>query len=276
MRLHSRICSVTCDPVAVRQHEVDDRRVGRLDRHGVDRLGGGRGGHHVEAGVAEHHLHRAQDLRLVVADEHPPPVAHARGRLAGLRPAAAARARRSCPAPAATPPTAGRRWPPRSRGRSPARGPSPPSRAALGAVEGLEDPLELLGGDARALVGDPHAQVVAQAPRLDGHRARRARGGARSRAGSRARARAAPESAWTSGRSGSISTAPPARPAGSEASADSITSSTEHQSSARAAARSPAGRGRAGRRPAGRGAPTRMRITAASSSEPGPPSPPRR
>src|SRR6185437_3830849 len=55
---------------AVGQHQVEHHRVGRADRHRVERLGLGLGGVHVVAGVAEDHAQRAQDLRLVVHDEH--------------------------------------------------------------------------------------------------------------------------------------------------------------------------------------------------------------
>ena len=37
----------------------------------VERLLAGVGGHHLEAGIAQDHPQRPQDLRLVVADEHP-------------------------------------------------------------------------------------------------------------------------------------------------------------------------------------------------------------
>ena len=65
------------DPVTVRQHEVDDRRVGRAHRGGVERLLDGLRRDRLEAGLAQHDLQRAQDLRLVVADEDPPALRHA-------------------------------------------------------------------------------------------------------------------------------------------------------------------------------------------------------
>ena len=64
--LHSRSAPADLDPVAVGQHEVDDRRVGRLDRGAVERLLGGRRRDDLEARVAQHDPQRAQDLRLVV------------------------------------------------------------------------------------------------------------------------------------------------------------------------------------------------------------------
>ncbi len=74
------------DAVAVGQHEVEDRRVRRAQRRRVQRLGRRRGGDHVEAVVAQGDPQRAQDLRLVVADEDARTLAH--------------RARHATPAPA--------------------------------------------------------------------------------------------------------------------------------------------------------------------------------
>ena len=120
------------------------------------------GGQRLEAGVAQDHPQRAQDLRLVVADEHlrlgraltHGGAAGSAGRRA--RPSRQRDRRSSCPGRAATRPRSCRRWPRRSPSRSPARGPSPVHAGAAlrAAVEGLEDPLLLAGGDPRALVGD--------------------------------------------------------------------------------------------------------------------------
>ena len=57
------------DARAVGQHQVDDRRVRTADRGAVERLLGGRAGQHLVAGAAQHEAQRAQDLRVVVADE---------------------------------------------------------------------------------------------------------------------------------------------------------------------------------------------------------------
>ena len=57
------------DPGTVRQHQVDDRGVRTADRGAVERLLGGRAGQHLVAGAAQHEPQRAQDLRVVVADE---------------------------------------------------------------------------------------------------------------------------------------------------------------------------------------------------------------
>jgi hypothetical protein len=70
------------DPVPVRQHEVEDRRVGVLDRSGIERLLGGRRRNHVEIGIAEDDLQCAEDLQLVVADEHAPAGGHSAARSA--------------------------------------------------------------------------------------------------------------------------------------------------------------------------------------------------
>ena len=67
--VHSRSCAADLDAVAVGQHEVDDRRVRRAHGRLVERLRGGRRRIDLEAGVAQDHAQRAQDLRLVVADE---------------------------------------------------------------------------------------------------------------------------------------------------------------------------------------------------------------
>src|SRR5262249_27856974 len=57
------------DPVAIREKEVDDRRVGRLHRGGVERLLRVRGLDHLEARVLEDDAERPPDLHLVVADQ---------------------------------------------------------------------------------------------------------------------------------------------------------------------------------------------------------------
>ena len=44
--------------------------LGRATRGRVERLLAGAGGHRLVAGVTENHPQRAQDLLLVVADEH--------------------------------------------------------------------------------------------------------------------------------------------------------------------------------------------------------------
>ena len=82
---------------------------------------------------------------------------------------AAARRRSSSPGPAATRPTRARRWPRRSRARWPARGPSRGGRCvgARRAIEGLEDPLALGGGDARPAVDDAHEDARPDRPRAD-------------------------------------------------------------------------------------------------------------
>ena len=85
-----------------------------------------RRGHRLEAGVAEDHPQRPQDLRLVVADEDPRP-RRSRPRLRG---SAKADDEAACPGPAATRPRSRRRWPRRSPWRSPGRGRSPPPLAA--------------------------------------------------------------------------------------------------------------------------------------------------
>ncbi len=92
----------------------------------------------VEVRLPQDDLEGAHDLRLVVAHEDPPaPRLDAHGPAPATprpdlpRPApAAARRRTSCPGQGGTRPRCGRRWPPRSRARSPGRGPSPsaPSR----------------------------------------------------------------------------------------------------------------------------------------------------
>ena len=64
------------DAAAVGEHEVDDRRARRAQRGRVERLGRGGGGDGLEAGVAQDDAQGAQDLQLVVADEHAWRVAH--------------------------------------------------------------------------------------------------------------------------------------------------------------------------------------------------------
>jgi hypothetical protein len=58
------------DAVAVGQHQVEDRGVRRAHGGGVERLRGGGRRDDLEAGLAQHDAQGAQDLRLVVADEH--------------------------------------------------------------------------------------------------------------------------------------------------------------------------------------------------------------
>ncbi len=64
------------DPGAVGQDEVDDRRVRRPQRRVVERLLGGLREIHLVAAVAQQHLQRAEDLRLVVAHQDARPVGH--------------------------------------------------------------------------------------------------------------------------------------------------------------------------------------------------------
>ena len=127
------------DAAAVGQHEVEHHRVGRAHRRrrrappaSVSAAST------VVAGVAQDHLQAADDLRLVVDDEDALRLgAHVDARR--LRRRAGSETANDVPsAGAALQLDARRRWPPRSRGRSPARGPSPaaPRRAA---EERLED-----------------------------------------------------------------------------------------------------------------------------------------
>ncbi len=72
MSLHSRIAR---RPRRRRRRAAPGRgspRAGGVDRHDVERLLGRRRGRDLVAGVAQDHPQRAQDLRLVVADQHPP------------------------------------------------------------------------------------------------------------------------------------------------------------------------------------------------------------
>ena len=57
------------DAVPVRQDQVEDGGVGRLERRRVQGVPRALRGDHLEAGVTQDHPQRPQDLRLVVADE---------------------------------------------------------------------------------------------------------------------------------------------------------------------------------------------------------------
>jgi hypothetical protein len=58
------------DPVSVGQHEIDDRRFGRLQRRGIECLLRALRQHGIEAALAQDDLQATQDLQLVVADKH--------------------------------------------------------------------------------------------------------------------------------------------------------------------------------------------------------------
>ena len=76
--------------VAVREQQVEDRRVGALQRGDLERLGRRFGRQRLEPRLAHHHLQRTHDVRLVVADEHPRAIAH------GVRAPSAADSRWGC------------------------------------------------------------------------------------------------------------------------------------------------------------------------------------
>ena len=69
--LHSRSRSVTSTPSMSGSIRSTIAAAGGLHRGRVERLLAAAGGDRLVAGVAEDHLQRAQDLRLVVADEDP-------------------------------------------------------------------------------------------------------------------------------------------------------------------------------------------------------------
>ena len=198
--------------VAVRQHQVDDRRLRRAHRREVERLRGGFGGHRLEAGLAQHHLQRAHDLRLVVDHEHARRLGRGRRRLrahAAAPPAGAtgggrrlARARRPSATPTGSAPSAAlfaaaprsgssntnvAPWPGSDSTCSDAAvrlGEAPRDRQAepraavpaggrAGAVERLEHALELRRRDARAAIDHAHDHAVARRPLLLGAARRR-------------------------------------------------------------------------------------------------------
>ena len=111
---------------SIRKHQVENDRVRRPHRRGGERGLGSRGRVDLVAGAAEVRLQGAQDLRLVVHDEHARPLI---GTPSAEQRRPASQARMSRLIPSAARPTAGSRSPRRSRGRSRARGPSPAARA---------------------------------------------------------------------------------------------------------------------------------------------------
>ena len=65
------------DAAAVGEHEVDDRGVGRAHGGAIERLLHRGGLDHLVAGLAQDDLQRAQDLALVIDDQHARQIAHA-------------------------------------------------------------------------------------------------------------------------------------------------------------------------------------------------------
>ena len=132
------------------------------------------GGLDLVAGAAQARPQRAQDLLLVVDDEH----ALRRSRRtapARRRPGSDEHERRAL-AGARLDRRRGRRSPRRSRARSRARGPAPRRvAAARAALERLEDPLALVGRHARAVVDHAHERLRRRRGDLDAHRLARRR-----------------------------------------------------------------------------------------------------
>ena len=232
---------------------------------GVERLLGGLAGDHLEARVAQDHLQRPQDLRLVVADEHAPPALIAPApppRAAPRRPPGWITKRRSLAGQRVGADPAAVRLDEAARDREP----EPRPRAARPARwNGSKIALELLAGDPRAAVAD--AQQSASA----GPRARTVTGvvlrrsGPRSRARWRAPARAAPRPpAAAAGRRRSGRRSPPA----AGATLSTAARRARRPSTSRRAARPPGlepARGPAGCRPGATAVALSVAITAVSS-----------
>ena len=126
----------------------------------------GRGRHDVEARVAQHDAQRAQDLRLVVADEHAP----GRGGHAGTASASGSATTKLDPWPGSD---STRTWPPFASTKPlHDRQPEPGSLGApvAAAEERLEDPLLVGGRDAGPAVDHAHEQPSAADARADGDR----------------------------------------------------------------------------------------------------------
>ena len=132
---------------------------GGSQRRGGERALGGVGGVDLVAGAAQARAQRAQDLLLVVDDEdagarsHAPPATGSRRRrqrrATKVAPCSARDSTQMRPPLASAKPRA-------IASPSPAPGgaPAPPT-----ALERLEDPLALAGGDARAVVDDAHERL---------------------------------------------------------------------------------------------------------------------